>query len=99
MPFSIANTQDRLILTLEGEITIRHARDLAARLVESLGDRMAVEVDTAGVQDIDTCILQLLCSLRKAAQGISFERPSAALVDAAERSGLRRQLLGAREDL
>jgi anti-anti-sigma regulatory factor len=99
MPFSITNTQDRLILKLEGEITIRHAQDLAARLVEGLGDRMAVEVDAAGVRDVDTCILQLLCSLRKTSRALAFEHPSEAFLGAAERSGLRRQLLGAREDL
>jgi hypothetical protein len=51
------------------------------------------------LEDVDTCILQLLCSLRKTLPGVAFENPSPALVGALDRCGLRRELLGGREDL
>ena len=99
MPFSIASTQGRQILKLEGAVTIRHAQDLAARLGECLEDGTPVGVDTGGLEDIDTCILQLLCSLRKTVPALSFDNPSDAFVGAVDRCGLRRELLGARESL
>jgi anti-anti-sigma regulatory factor len=98
MAFSIATTQGRLVLKLEGAVTIRHAQDLAAKLGESLEDGSSVGVDTAGLEDIDTCILQLLCSLRNTVQEFSFDKPSDAFVGAVDRCGLRHELLGARED-
>ena len=62
-----------------------------------LEDRTPVAVDTGGLEDIDTCILQLLCSLRKTVPALSFDNPSEAFVSAVDRCGLRRELLGARE--
>lgn len=99
MPYAIARTEGKQILKLEGAVTIRHAQDLAARLGEGLEAGTPVEVDTGGLEDIDTCILQLLFSLGKTAPAISFDKPSEVLIAALERCGLRRELLGAREDL
>jgi anti-anti-sigma regulatory factor len=93
MPFSITNNQGRQILKLEGAITIRHAQDLAAKLGEGLEDGTAIEVDTAALEDIDTCILQLLYSLRKTFPALSFDDPSEAFIGALDRCGLRRELL------
>ena len=98
MPFSIDSNQGRQILKLEGAVTIRHAQDLAARLGD-LEDGAPVGVDTGSLEDIDTCILQLLTSLRKTAPALSFDRPSAVFTNAVERCGLRRELLGTREGL
>ena len=97
MPFFIDKQQGRQVLKLEGAITIRHAQDLAATLGKGLEDGKPVAVDTARLKDIDTCILQLLCSLRKTVPGLSFDSPSDAFIGAVDRSGLRRELLGARE--
>jgi anti-anti-sigma regulatory factor len=99
MPFSIAAGGGGRILKLEGAVTIRHARDLAAALRDGLQDFAPVEVDTGGLEDIDTCILQLLCSLRKTAPELRFDNPSEVFLAAVERCGLRRELLGAREGL
>jgi ABC-type transporter Mla MlaB component len=99
MPFSIECTQGGQILKLEGAITIRHAQDLAAKLGESLQEGAPVAVDTKGLEDIDTCILQLLCSVRKSVPVLSFDNPSEAFIGAVDRSGLRRELLSAREGL
>ena len=97
MAFSMTDTPEGLILRLEGSVTIRHAQDLAARLGEHLEESVPVGVHTATLEDIDTCVLQLLCSLRKTVPALSFDNPSAAFIRAAERSGLRREILGARE--
>ena len=98
MPFSIANRQGRQVLRLEGAVTIRHAHDLAAKLGD-LEDGAPVGVDTGNLDDIDTCILQLLCSLRKTVPALSFDSPSGAFMAAVDRCGLRRELLGTREEL
>ena len=97
MAFSLVNRQGTLMLTLDGTVTIRQARELAAKLAEDLEDGMPVAVDTGGLEDIDTCVLQLLCSLRKAASSFSCESPSEVFVSQVDRCGLRRELLGGRE--
>ena len=99
MPFSIVKTQGRQILKLEGAVTIRDAQDLAAKLGEGLEDGAPVAVDTGGLEDIDTCILQLLSSLRKVVPVLSFDNPSETFIGAVDRRGLRRELLNAREAL
>jgi STAS domain len=98
VPFSMANKQGRQTLRLEGAVTVRHALDLAARLGD-LEDGTPVGVDTGSLEDIDTCILQLLYSLRKTFPALSFDNPSDAFIGAVDRCGLRRELLGAREGL
>lgn len=95
MPFSIDNQQGRQILKLSGAITVRHALDLGAML----GDGMPAGVDTGELEDIDTCILQLLCSLRRSIPALAFDEPSEVFLGAVDRCGLRRELLGAREGL
>jgi ABC-type transporter Mla MlaB component len=99
MAFTIASTADSQILTLEGAVTIRDARDLAARIGDGLKDGKPVGVNTQGLVDIDTSILQLLCSLRQSVPALLFDNPSDAFSCAVDRCGLRRELLGAREGL
>jgi len=99
MPFSVVSEQDRHLLTLEGSVTVQHAHDFAARLGEIHEDGTPVNVDTQGLEDIDTCILQLLYSLRKTFPGLSFDNPSEFFIAAVDRCGLRRELLSVREDL
>jgi anti-anti-sigma regulatory factor len=98
VPFSVANRQGRQVLRLEGAVTIRHAQDLAAMLGE-LEDDTSVGIDTGDLEDIDTCILQMLCSLRRTVRALSFNSPSDAFIAAVDRCGLRRELLSAREGL
>jgi anti-anti-sigma regulatory factor len=99
MPFSVIAMQGRQVLKLDGAVTIRHAQELAARLGEGLEDGTPVGVDTAGLEDIDTCILQLLYSLRETVPALSFDSPSEVFIRAVDRCGLRRELLGAQVDL
>ncbi len=97
MPFSLAVQPDIQIVKLEGVVTIRHAMELAATLSEGLDESTPVSVETQSLEDIDTCILQLLCSLRKTVNQLAFDNPSEVFINAVERCGLRRELLGARE--
>jgi anti-anti-sigma regulatory factor len=99
VPFSITNEQGRQIVKLEGAVTVQHALDLAAKLGEGLEDGMPVGIDTEGLEDIDTCILQLLYSLRKTVPALTFDNPSEAFIGAVDRCGMRRELLTAREGL
>jgi anti-anti-sigma regulatory factor len=99
MPYTIAQAEGKQILKLEGAVTIRHAQDLAAGLGECLEDGTPIKVDTGALEDIDTCILQLLCSLRRTIPSLAFDSPSDAFVAAVDRCGLRRELLGTRESL
>jgi anti-anti-sigma regulatory factor len=93
MPFTIAGTPDGQILKLEGEVTVRDAQRLANALREGLEDGAPLAVDTEALEDIDTCVLQLLYALREAAPGASFKRPSDVFLAAVDRCGLRRELL------
>jgi anti-anti-sigma regulatory factor len=97
VPFSLLNREGRQTLILEGAVTIQHAQDLAAKLKEDIEDDKVVGVDTHRLEDIDTCILQLLYSLRKAVPMVVFEAPSEVFTGAADRCGLHRELLGQRE--
>jgi len=99
MPFTITSTPGSQLLKLEGAVTIRNAQDLAARLAETLEEGMPLGVDTQALDDIDTCILQVLCSLRKTVPSLSFDNPSEAFLGAVDRCGIRRELLGSQESL
>jgi len=97
VPFSIVNEQGRHFLHLEGSVTVQYAHDLAAKLGETLEGGIPVSVGTRDLEDIDTCILQLLYSLRKTVPGVSFDNPSECFIAAVDRCGLRRELLSVRE--
>jgi anti-anti-sigma regulatory factor len=99
VPFSIVNEEGRQLLKLAGSVTIRDAQELANRLGTDLEDGAPLGVDTGCLEDIDTCILQLLCSVRKTFHALTFERPSEVFIGAMDRCGLRRELAGTREDL
>lgn len=94
MPFAVHKIEGSLRLELEGEVTIRHAGLLAAKIGEVLDGCVSVVVDTTRLEDVDTSILQLLCSLHRTAPVLSFNQPSAEFLAAVDRCGLRRALLG-----
>jgi anti-anti-sigma regulatory factor len=91
--------EGKQILTLEGAVTIGNARKLATLLDETLEDGAPLEVESARLEDIDTCILQLLCSLKKSVPELTFADPSEVFLSVLEASQLRRALLGRRETL
>ncbi len=99
MPFSISFEHGTVTLRLKGAVTIRNAQELATNLRERLQDGAAFTVDAAELEDLDTCVLQLLCSLRKNRPTLSFTSPSVVLDQAIDRCGLRRAWCGEREGL
>jgi ABC-type transporter Mla MlaB component len=96
MPFSLTNREGRQTLTLAGNVTVRDASKLALLLNQGLEAGRPLEVQTAQLEDIDTCILQLLCSLKKTAPELNFVDTPEIFLDALDRSQLRRALLGSR---
>ena len=97
MPFSIVYEEGRHVLNLKGSVTVQHVHSLAAGLGETLEDGTPVSVGTTDLEDVDTCILQLLYSLRKTVSALSFDNPSELFIAAVDRCGLRRELLSVRE--
>ena len=64
--------EGRQTLKLEGSVTIRHARALFTLVAESLQDGEPLAVETGELEDVDTSILQLLCSLRRTVSAVTF---------------------------
>ena len=99
MPFSMTTDAGQQILTLEGAVTVRNGSKLGATVTGALDESRPLAVDTSGLSDIDTCVLQLLCSLQKTVPELIFPAPSVVFLNALERAQLRRSLLGGRETL
>jgi anti-anti-sigma regulatory factor len=97
VPFSIVSEQGRHFVHLQGSVTVQHAQDLAAKLGEIIECETPISVNTTDLEDIDTCILQLLYSLRKTVSALSFDNSSESFIAAVDRCGLRRELLSVRE--
>jgi anti-anti-sigma regulatory factor len=97
MPFSMTNAEGKQLLTFEGDVTVRQARDLVAVVAASLDGNMPIEIDTSQLTDIDTCICQFLFSLKKSVPKTRFVNPSESFIRALERSQLRRTLLSEQE--
>lgn len=76
---------------LSGELTIYTAAAIKSRLGELLGEQASIEIDLAGVAEIDTAGLQLMLMLkRKPGAEVSFVHHSSAvlrLVDLANLAG------------
>jgi ABC-type transporter Mla MlaB component len=97
MPFSLTNREGKQTLTLEGGVTVGEARQLTAMLGEKLQAGAPLEVEIARLEKVDTCILQLLCSLKKTAPALVFIDACEVFESALDRSQLRRTLLGTRD--
>jgi ABC-type transporter Mla MlaB component len=94
MPFSTRKAGRCLILELEGAITIRQAQQLWSELDTALDGSETAEIRTEKLEDADTSILQILCSLRKTVRELTLPDPSQAFLAAVDRCGLRRTLGG-----
>ena len=60
-------------LSLEGEMTIYRAEELKQALLEPLQHAVRLEVDLAGVTEIDTVGLQLLMLTKRTAKNLQGE--------------------------
>lgn len=55
-------------LRLEGELGIYAASELKTALMDALASAAELEIDLAGVSEIDSCGMQLLAAAKRAAQ-------------------------------
>jgi anti-anti-sigma regulatory factor len=60
-------SDNKAVLTLEGELTLPHAEELRGVLMKALLDADAVSIAIGNVQDMDLSTLQLLCSAHRCA--------------------------------
>lgn len=65
--------QPPALLFIEGDLTIRRVQELKDVLLARLAQSQALEVDLAGVTEIDTAGAQLLLMARRAAQASQKE--------------------------
>ena len=80
-------------LRLEATLGLRDAADIHARLLKAVGEHDEVRIDTAGVQNVDITIIQLLVAANRSARkrGRSFmlaDAPTGAFKDALISAGL-----------
>lgn len=65
--------QPPTLLFIEGDLTIRRAQEMKDVILARLAQAQALEVDLAGVTEIDTAGVQLLLLARRAAQASGKE--------------------------
>jgi len=65
--------QPPALLFIEGDLTIRRVQELKDVLLARLAQSQALEVDLAGVTEIDTAGVQLLLMARRAARASQKE--------------------------
>jgi anti-anti-sigma factor len=65
---SPSHPQPPALLFIEGDLTIRRVQELKDVILARLAQAQALEVDLAGVTEIDTAGAQLLLMARRAAQ-------------------------------
>lgn len=82
-----------LRLTIDGAMTVYEASESKSELLAALADGAGLEIDLAGVDEIDTAGLQLLVLTRRegaqAGKPVRLADPSAALLEALDRYGMR----------
>jgi len=65
--------QPPALLFIEGDLTIRRVQEMKDVLLARLAQSQALEVDLAGVTEVDTAGAQLLLMARRAAQASQKE--------------------------
>jgi len=62
-----ANKEGREVLTVSGDLTVKHAKDLKAALLNALQKASAIEVDVEHIGEVDVSFAQLVCSVHRMA--------------------------------
>jgi len=65
MAIKMVNDADKSILSIDGELTIYTAAEYKKYLVENFSSEHTLDVDLQGIEEIDTCGLQLLAAMCK----------------------------------
>ena len=81
-PFALNLTGSCLQLTLVGEITVEHAKELAGELKSSLQPEHTLEVDASQLSRLDAAGLQVLLASAQFAADTTLSASSPAWVDA-----------------
>jgi anti-sigma B factor antagonist len=83
---------NRLSLHAVGEMTIYHAAELKPALLDALGQGDDIEIDLAGVSELDTSGVQLLMLMKReameAGKGLTLSGHSPAVLEVFELLGL-----------
>lgn len=66
--FKTKSSGDATVLSIEGELSIEHARDLKAALVESIENSNNLIIELERVTGVDLAGLQLFCSAHRTAE-------------------------------
>jgi anti-anti-sigma regulatory factor len=85
-----ARKNDRLVVRLDGSLTLNRARDLHAGLQDALGSGNAVILDCAEASDVDVTFIQLLLAARRGADALGKSLSLAQPASGALRLALRR---------
>jgi anti-anti-sigma regulatory factor len=92
MPHEIQTEAGRVTIALSGDVTIGEAHSIAECVSAAIVDADSVELRAGGVREIDTCVLQLLVSLRNTVSEFHIAVASDELRGMVERCGLTREL-------
>lgn len=65
MAIKIVKENEKSLLSIDGELTIYTAAEYKNYLVENFTSEHSLEVNLEGVEEIDTCGLQLLATMSK----------------------------------
>jgi len=65
MAIKMLKENEKSLLSIDGELTIYTAAEYKQYLVENFTAEQALEIDLQGVEEIDTCGLQLLAAMSK----------------------------------
>lgn len=85
-------------MKLPRRATILEASRLIASMRQTLATGAPLRIDASEVDQVDTCILQLLCAARFASPDVSIQNPSDTFLTALHRCGLQRAMLGNRQE-
>lgn len=99
MPYSLTPTNQHLVLSLHGAANIYDAQELAAQLRENIEPGRPILVEMQQLEEIDTCMLQLLYSLRSSGAAVTLGNPAEPFWSAAEAVGLHREFDRGSEEL
>jgi len=93
MAYKVHQTEQELVLELKGAVTARDAAELGRSLASAMSSGASTIVRAGELEDIDTCVLQMLVSLSKTAASFVVDVPSEAFACAVDRCALGAELL------
>ncbi len=94
MNCTLYQDEERIQMVFTGKLSIEHAAEMKAKLLEALANSESLELDLSDVEEIDLPCLQLVCaahrSAGKAGKSIDLSGSSGAVAQAVTAAGLDR---------